>query len=63
MFEYINKVKFFSKYAKKVTSYRKKVSGKNTNGNQITFTDQDKEQMITGVNKMAQDLIKYIKNL
>lgn len=59
IFTYIKAAKFFPKYAPNVIAWKKKMSGKNTNGNPLDFTDSDKAAIKTGVAKLFKDVTKY----
>lgn len=56
IFKYIVAKYFFPKYAPNVKSWNKKLSGKNSNGNPVDFTDQDKKEIKKGLKQLFKDL-------
>lgn len=56
MFKYIVAKYFFKDYAPTVINWRKKLSGKNTNGNPIAFTSSDKAAIRKGLKQLLKDM-------
>ncbi|GAC1494828.1 MAG: hypothetical protein NVS1B13_25200 [Flavisolibacter sp.] len=56
LFKYIVAKYFFQDYAPKVKSWNKKLSGKNSNGNPVEFTDRDKKEIKRGLKNLFKDL-------
>lgn len=50
---YIKAAQFFPAYAPEVKDFRRKMSGKNSNGNPISFTDTDKAAIRAGLSKLS----------
>jgi hypothetical protein len=55
-FEFIKAAKFFPVYAPNVKNYNQKLSGKNTRGNPLDFTLQDKKEIKAGMKRLFKDL-------
>jgi hypothetical protein len=58
VFKYIKAAKFFSEYAPNIPAWKKKVSGKNSNGNPLDFTEPEKETIKQALLKLFHDLTK-----
>jgi hypothetical protein len=56
IFDYIKAAKFFPKYAPTVKAWKKKISGKNSNGNPIDFTEADKVEIKKGLKEFLRDI-------
>lgn len=58
IFKYIVASSFIADYCPTIKNYKKKLSGKNSNGNKIDFTEADKQLIREGLNKLFKDLSK-----
>lgn len=56
IFTYIKAARFFPKYAPSVRDFKRKLSGKNSNGNPIQLTEADKVAVRKGLVKLFKDL-------
>lgn len=58
IFKYIVAKYFFSDYAPNVKSWNKKLSGKNSNGNPVDFTEADRKEIKKGLKQLFKNLTK-----
>ena len=56
IFKYITAKYFFEEYCPSVKSWNKKLSGKNSNGNPVDFTEADKAAIKKALKKLFKDL-------
>lgn len=57
-FKYIVASNFIADYCPGIKNYKKKLSGKASNGKDITFTDEDWKIIMKGFKKLVKDLTK-----
>lgn len=59
--KYLSAKYFFADYAPGVKRFNHKMRGKDSNGKEIDFTENDKKAIITGLKKMVKDISAKIK--
>jgi hypothetical protein len=57
IFKYIKGAAFFPKYAPSVIDWKRKMSGKNSNGNDLDFSESDKLLIKKGLIKMFKEIL------
>jgi hypothetical protein len=57
-FNYIKAAKFFPDYAPNIPAWKKKISGKNSNGNPVDFTEAEKTEITKALKQLIKDLTK-----
>lgn len=56
IFTYIKADQFFPAYCPDIRNYKHKISGKNTKGNPLDFTEQEKKQILKGLKQLFKDI-------
>lgn len=60
--KYISAKHFFTDYAKSVKNFTHKMRGTDGNGKPISFSEEDKKAIATGLKEMTKDIISKLKH-